>query len=240
LTEAGYSVSVICPKAYGFERSHETIDGIEIYRHPTWEASGAIGYIVEYGWALAAEFVLALRIYLRTRFRILQACNPPDTIFLIALFFKLLGVRFVFDQHDLAPELFEAKFGCKGFLYRLVQLAERLTFKTADMAIATNDSCRAIALSRGGVSPDHSSVVRGCPDLDTFRLPAAQHDLKQGRTHLVLYVGIMGPQDGVDLFLESIAHSVTDRGRRNTLFVLIGSGTELPRLKALAVGSTLG
>src|SRR5271165_3449032 len=110
LTEAGYSVSIICPNGRGFERSHETLDGIEIHRLATWEASGPIGYFVEYGWALANEFVLAFQIYSRTRFRILQACNPPDTIFLVALFFKLFGVRFVFDQHDLMPELFEARF----------------------------------------------------------------------------------------------------------------------------------
>jgi glycosyltransferase involved in cell wall biosynthesis len=203
LTGAGYSVSIICPKGRGFERSNETLDGIEIYRHSTWEASGRAGYLIEYGWALAAELALALKVYARTRFRILQACNPPDTIFLVALFFKLLGVRFVFDQHDLAPELYETKFGRKGLIYRLVRLAERLTFQTADVAIATNDSCREIALRRGRISPDRSIVVRGCPDLNDFRLPPPRADLKQGLAHLVVYVGIMGPQDGVDLLLAA-------------------------------------
>src|SRR5208337_2449515 len=135
LTEAGYQVSIICPKGRGFEQSRETLDGIQIYRHGVWEASGALAYLIEYAWALVAEFALALRIYARTRFRILQACNPPDTIFFIGLFFKLLGVRFIFDHHDPTPELYEARFLRKGFLYWLVCLAERLTFRTADVTI---------------------------------------------------------------------------------------------------------
>ncbi len=234
LSEAGYRVSVICPEGRGFERPRETLDGIEIYRHRIWEASGTVAYLIEYGWALTAEFALALRIYRRTHFRILQACNPPDTIFLIGLFFKLLGVRFIFDHHDPAPELYMARFLRKGCLYRLLRLAERLTFRTADVTISTNDSLREIALVRGGISPDRSFVVRGCPDLRDFPLRGPKPELREGRKHLVLYVGVMGPQDGVGLLLESIEYLVKKKGRRDTLFVLIGSGTELPRLKALA------
>ena len=234
LTEAGYHVSIICPKGRGFERSRETLAGIEVYRHGIWEASGALGYLVEYGWALVAEFVLALRIYIRTHFRILQACNPPDTIFLIAFFFKLLGVRFIFDHHDPAPELYQARFLRRGLLHWLISLAERLTFRTADLTIATNDSIKEIALVRGGVSPDRSFVVRGCPDLDEFRPRGPRPELKEGRRHLVVYVGVMGPQDGVDLLLDSIEYLVKKKGRHDTLFVLIGQGTELPPLKARA------
>jgi hypothetical protein len=142
LTEAGYYVSVICPKGRAFEKPHETLEGIEVYRYRTWEASGAPSYLVEYSWALVAEFWLALKIYARSRFRILQACNPPDNIFLIALFFKLFGVRFVYDQHDPIPELCEVRFPCNDFLRWTARLAERLTFRTADVAIATNTSCR--------------------------------------------------------------------------------------------------
>ncbi len=234
LSEAGYRVSVICPKGRGFEQSRETLDGIEIYRHRIWGASGTVAYFIEYGWALTAEFVLALRIYRRTRFRILQACNPPDTIFLIGFFFKLLGVRFIFDHHDPAPELYVAKFLRKGFLYRLLRLAERLTFRTADVTISTSDSLREIALGRGRVSPDRVFVVRGCPDLRDFPSQGPKPELREGRKHLVLYVGMMGPQDGVGLLLESIEYLVKKKSRRDTLFVLIGSGTELPRLRARA------
>jgi len=232
LTEAGYRVSIICPKGRGFEQSRETLEGIDIYRHRIWEASGPLGYLVEYGWAVAAEFFIALRVYARTRFRILQACNPPDTIFLIGLFFKLFGVRFIFDHHDLNPELFETKFERKGLFYRLVCLAERLTFRTADVAIATNESFQEIARSRGGVLPERSFVVRSCPELNYFRPQSARPELKQGRDHLVVYLGVMGAQDGVDLLLESIRYLVEQQNRNDALFALIGPGTELPKLKA--------
>jgi glycosyltransferase involved in cell wall biosynthesis len=234
LQQAGYRVSVIGPKSRGFERARETRAGIEIYRHPIWEASGSLGYLAEYAWALAAEFALALRIFARTRFRILQACNPPDTIFLIARFFKLFGVRSIFDHHDLNPELYEAKFGRRDWGYRLVSLAERCTYRTADVAIATNESYREVALERGRMPPDRVFVVRSSPDLSKVHKTEPQPELRAGREHLVLYLGVMGPQDGVDLLLEAIAHLVKNSLRTDTFFVLIGSGPELPRLKALA------
>jgi glycosyltransferase involved in cell wall biosynthesis len=234
LRDAGFIVSVICPRGHGFEQNRETLEGIEIYRHPIWEASGPLGYVVEYGWALAAEFFLALRIYARTRFRILQACNPPDTIFFIGLFFKIFGVRFIFDHHDLNPELFEAKFGKRGFFYRLICWAERLTFRTATVSIATNESYREIALTRGGMKPGRVFVVRSSPDLEKTRRVAPQPGLKDGKKYLVAYLGVMGPQDGLDLLLESVEFIVKQKNRRDTLFVLIGAGTELPRLKAMA------
>jgi glycosyltransferase involved in cell wall biosynthesis len=234
LSEAGYRVSVICPKGRGFDASRETREGIEIYRHRLWEASGLLGYFFEYAWALAAEFVLALRVYARTRFRVLQACNPPDTIFLIALFFKLFGVRFIFDHHDLNPELYEAKFGRRGLEYKLVCLAERLTFRTADVAIATNESYRDIALTRGGMRRERTFVVRSYPDLNRLQRVTAEPALKEGRPYLAVYLGVMGPQDGIDLLLESIAVMTKQWGREDVLFALIGSGTELPRLKMLS------
>jgi glycosyltransferase involved in cell wall biosynthesis len=240
LRDAGFKVSVIGPKGHGFEQSRETLEGIEIYRHPIWEASGPLGYLAEYGWALTAEFFLALKVYLRTRFRILHAANPPDTIFLIGLFFKLFGVRFIFDHHDLNPELFEAKFAKRGFFYQLVCLAERLTFRTADVSIATNESYREIALARGGVNPERVFVVRSSPDLKQIRRLPPRPELKEGKASLVAYVGVMGPQDGLDLLLDSIEYIVKRRDRRDTLFVMIGAGTELPPLKALAAQKGLG
>jgi glycosyltransferase involved in cell wall biosynthesis len=234
LRDAGYRVSVICPKARGFERSRETLEGIEIYRYRIWEASGPLGYFVEYTMALAAQFRLALRVYARTRFRILQACNPPDTIFLVGLFFKLFGVRFIFDHHDLNPELYEAKFGRRDFGYRLVCWAERQTFRTADVSIATNVSYREVARVRGNMPAKRIFVVRSCPDLSKIRKSAAQPELKEDRRFLVVYLGVMGPQDGLELLLESIDSIVHRSQRQDILFVLIGSGTELPRLKALA------
>ncbi len=234
LRDAGYRVAVICPKGSGFQKSRETLEGIEIYRYWLWEASGPLGYLLEYSWALTAQFLFALRVYVRTRFRVLQACNPPDTIFVIGLFFKLFGVRFIFDHHDLNPELYEAKFQRRGFGYRLVCWAERLTFRTADVSIATNESYREVALTRGGMSRERTFVVRSCPDLARIRIRPPQPELKQGRRHLVVYLGVMGHQDGLDLLLESIAFLTKLRNCEDTLFVLIGAGPELPRLKVLA------
>jgi glycosyltransferase involved in cell wall biosynthesis len=234
LRDAGYRVSIICPKGSGFQKSRETLEGIEIYRHWLWEASGPLGYLLEYSWALTAQFLLSLRAYARTRFRVLQACNPPDTIFLIGRFFKLFGVRFIFDHHDLNPELYETKFQRHDFGYKLVCWAERWTFRTADVSIATNESYREVALTRGGMRRERTFVVRSCPDLARIRIRPPQPELKEGRRHLVVYLGVMGHQDGLDLLLESIAFLTKLRNCEDTLFVLIGSGPELPRLKVLA------
>jgi glycosyltransferase involved in cell wall biosynthesis len=234
LSEAGYGVSVICPKSTMFEKSRETVDGIEIFRHRGWRAQGKLGYIFEYGWALIAEFYLALIAYKRTRFRVLQVCNPPDTAFLIGLFFKLLGVRFVFDHHDLSPELYSVKFGRRGLVYRAVCLAEWLTFRTADMSLATNESFREIAIMRGGMKPERVVVVQTCADLREIDPVVNRPELKQGNPYLVVYVGNMGVQDDVDLLLKSIDHILNQAHRRDILFVLIGQGSEVPRLKALS------
>jgi glycosyltransferase involved in cell wall biosynthesis len=235
LTEAGYRVSVICPKSRGFEKSRETLEGIEIYRHALREAASPLGYLVEYTWALTAQFLLALRIYRRTRFRIVHACNPPDLMFLVALVFKLFGVRLIFDHHDLNPELWEAKFGARrGLFHWLLCLAERLTFRTADVSIATNESYREVALTRGGMRPERVFIVRSSPDLARIRRGPPQPEMKRGRALLVLYLGTMGPQEGVDLMLQSAEHIVRRRGREDVSFVFIGGGSEIPRLKAQA------
>jgi len=233
LRDAGYRVSVISIKGAGLEQRHETIDGIEIYRHRVWEASGALGYLLEYSFALAAQFCLALRIYFRTRFRILHAWNPPDTMFLIARFFKLFGVRFIFDHLDLCPELYLAKFNRQDVFYRLVCLAERMTFRTATVSLSTNQSYREVAIERGGMPPDRVFIVRVTPEPEKMRRGPPRPELKHGETHLVAYLGVMGPQDGVDLLIESIEYIVKQKRRDDIQFTLMGSGTETPRLKAL-------
>lgn len=234
LRDAGYRVSVICPKGKEvFTAGYEVLDGIEIYRHRIWEASSMSGYLLEYGVAFAAEFLLTLRVFARTRFRILQACNPPDTIFLIALFLKPLGVRFIFDQHDLGPELFEAKFGKHSRVFhKLVRLAEQCSFRAANTCIATNESFKEIAVRRGGKDPERVFVVRNCPDLSKFRRTHVRSVNKFGKPLVVAYVGFMGTQDGLDLLLESIEHLVKREGRQDTHFVLVGGGTVLAELRA--------
>jgi glycosyltransferase involved in cell wall biosynthesis len=240
LRDAGYRVSVICPKGSGFSAGYETLDGIEIYRHRAWEASGIAGYLLEYSVALAAEFLLALKIFARTRFRILQACNPPDTIFLIGLLLKPLGVRFIFDQHDLGPELFEAKFGKhSGPLYRLARLFELCSYRVASTCIVTNESFREFAITRGGKRPESVFVVRNCPDLTTFRRLQLRVGNKFGRSLLVVYVGFMGKQDGLDLLLDSIEHIVKRENRQDTHFLLVGGGDVLPELQEVIAKKNL-
>src|SRR5882724_6056040 len=234
LLAAGYRVSIISPKAPGCEASEETLEGIEIYRHWVWGARGRVGYVFEYGFALMAEFYLAWKAYARSRFSVLQGCNPPDTIFLIAMAFKPLGVRFVFDHHDLSPELYEAKFEKRGLMYKIVRLAERLTFRAADLSIATNGSYKNIAIERGNMKPEDVFIVQTCADLSEVSRGQEKPELKRGKRHTVLYVGVMERQDGVRLLIESIAYLVKQRGREGTQFVLVGSGTELPALKKLA------
>jgi len=236
LRDAGYQVSVICPKGEGAQKSHEVIDAIHVYRHPLpLEASGALGYAIEYASALAFEFALALRVLLTRGFDAIHACNPPDLIFLVGGFFKLFGKRFLFDHHDVNPELFEAKFGHRGMLYRLMLLLERLTFRVADVSIATNESFRTVALERGRMQPDRVFVVRSGPDLNRMQQVPPDPSLKRGRTYLVGYVGVMGNQDGLDLLLEAVRHIVHTRGRSDVHFGLAGYGTELAGLRALAV-----
>ncbi|MGA2334978.1 MAG: glycosyltransferase family 4 protein [Terriglobales bacterium] len=236
LRDAGYRVAVVCPKGTGpCAATYENLEGIEIYRHRRWEASRTTEYLLEYSLALAAELFLTLKVFARTRFRILQACNPPDTIFLIALLLKPLGVRFIFDHHDLSPELFESKFGKgTGLFYRLTRWAEFCSFKAAKVCIATNESFKEIAVSRGRKRPEEVFVVRNCPDLTSLRDRPSLPDAKFGKSLLVVYVGFMGPQDGLHLLLEAIEHLVKHEHRQDTHFVLVGGGSELPTLRALA------
>jgi glycosyltransferase involved in cell wall biosynthesis len=235
LQAAGYEVSVICPKGKDAMKSHEVIDGVAVYRHPLpLEARGALGYLLEYGSALFWEFALTLRVLFARGFDVIHACNPPDLIFLIGGFFKLFGKRFVFDHHDLNPELYEAKFGRRDGFYRLLCGTEKATFKLADMSIATNQSYRQIAIERGGMAPDKVVVVRSGPNLDRVRILPPTPALKKGRTYLVGYVGVMGAQEGIQYLLEAARHIVYDLGRQDIQFALVGGGPELDNLKKLA------
>jgi glycosyltransferase involved in cell wall biosynthesis len=234
LRDTGYAVSVICPKGKkSCTASHEVLDGIHIYRHRMWEASSTLGYLLEYIFALIAEFYLVLKVFTHTRFRVLQGCNPPDTIFLIGLLLKPFGVRFIFDHHDLSPELFEAKFGKSNWLLSaFTRFAEKCSFKVADVSIATNDAFKEVAVTRGGKHPDRVFVVRNCPDIANLHRAPLQPEIKCGKPLLVVYVGFMGKQDGLDLLLQSIEHLVKHEKRVDTHFVLVGGGTVLPELRA--------
>ena len=236
LRDAGYAISIICPTGKGYEKKFEELEGIAIHRYNLpMEGEGAKGYAIEYTVALFWTFVLCWRVLFTRGFDVIHACNPPDLFFLIGGFFKLLGKKFVFDHHDINPELYEAKFGRRDFFWKLMVALERWTFRTADVSLATNESYRRIAIERGGMDPGRVFVVRSGPSLERMRIRPPVPELKRGRRFLVGYVGVMGRQEGIDLLLQSARILVRDMGRDDVHFGLVGGGTSLEEMKALAV-----
>jgi glycosyltransferase involved in cell wall biosynthesis len=236
LKRAGYVVSLISPTGKGCESLYEEINGIRIYRHrlPP-EHSSPLGYIREYAYALWSEWRLAHKVRRECGFQVIHACNPPDLIFLVALWFKVLyGTQFIFDHHDLCPELYESKFKRRGLFYHVLRLAERLTYLSADAVITPNESYREIAVLRGNKRPERVHVVRSAPDLAWFKRVAANPIYRRGRRYLVGYLGVMAEFDGIDHLIKAARELVVNRGRRDIQFCLIGSGPMLESLKTLA------
>jgi len=235
LVRAGYQVSVICPVGKGYEARYEEREGVAIYRHPLpAEGSGAVGYLVEYSAALFWELRLAFKVLMTRGFDVIHACNPPDLIFLVGLVFKLFGKNFIFDHHDINPELYIAKFGRKGAFYRLMVLLERLTFMTADISLATNQSYKEIAVGRGKMDPARVFIVRSGPNLKKFRPVPPLKELKDGHRYMVGYVGVMGKQEGINYLLDAARIIIRTKGRDDVCFVIIGGGTEADALQAYA------
>ena len=234
LVDAGYDVAVICPQGSSYDRERFVQrDGVEIHRYPLRTASGGPSeYAREYGIALAHTMKRALRL---GRFDIVHACNPPDLLFLVALPLKRRGTSFLFDQHDLVPELYLSRFGRgKDPLYRATLLLERATYRVADVVISPNDSYRQIALKRGGKRPDDVFVVRSGPALDLFEPVPPDESLKRGAPHLLCYLGVMGPQDGVDYALRSLAHLRNGLQRDDWHAVFVGAGDRFDAMRALS------
>ena len=241
LKAAGAEVSVICPTGKGFEAREEVIDGINVYRHTLpLDASGAMGYLLEYGAALFHEMRLTLKVWRRHGIDVIQGCNPPDLIFLVALPLKMFGIKYIFDHHDINPELYEAKFNRRDFFWRLMCWFEKWTFKTANVSIATNESYKKIAVERGNMDPDDVYVVRSGPDLTRLIEQPKTDKWHNGRQFMVGYVGVMGDQEGIDLLLESIQHLVNEQGREDIQFVLVGGGPSLDTLKNMSDEMGLG
>ena len=236
LAGAGYEVSVISPKGPGATASRETIEGIHVYRHDMpLEADSPRGYLVEYAVALWREWRLARCVRRERGFEVVEVCNPPDLLFLVAGWFKLLyGTRVVFDHHDISPELYEAKYGRRDLFYQLLRLAERLTFATADVVMSTNESYRAVALTRGHKHPEDVFVVRNGPDLSRFVETPPDPSYKRGRRYLVGYVGTMGEQEGIDHLLRAVRIIVNDLGRQDFSFTIIGGGPAVEGLRRLS------
>jgi len=235
LRDAGHAVSIICPTGRGYEKRYEVIEGVHIWRYslPT-EGAGALGYAVEYSVALVKAFYLSLKVALVRGFDVVHACNPPDLFFLIGGFFKLFGKKFLFDHHDANPELYEAKFGRRDLFWKLMCWLERMTFRTADVSLATNESYRRIAVERGGMPPERVYVVRSGPSLERMRITAPDEKLKKGKRYLIGYVGVMGRQEGIDLLLQAARTLVFDLGRKDVHFGMVGGGTSLDEMQKLA------
>jgi len=234
LRAAGWRVTVVCPKGEGARRWHERIDGIEVFRYPLpTTAAGMVAHLAEYAVAMPASLILALLAWRGRRFDVVHACNPPDFFFPIGRLFRALGSAFIYDQHDLAPEVYVAQGGRKGGpVHRFLRWCERATYRSADAVIATNQTYRRFAIERGGVPAEHVHVVRSSPDPKRIFPVEPDPAISDGRRFLVSYLGTMGPQDGVDLFVEA-ARTVSAAMPGQVRFVAMGGGNQLDVLRQL-------
>jgi glycosyltransferase involved in cell wall biosynthesis len=235
LVADGYQVAVVCPKGKG-DPAYQVVDTVELHKYRPYAPGGSkLGFVAEYAYSFAGTAWLTLKARRSGRFTVMQACNPPDIFWPIALALRLLDrTRFVFDHHDLCPELFQSRFpGGPKLPYRALRFLERRTHRTADRVIATNDSYRDIAIKRSGKAQGEVTVVRSGPDPRRMRRGQAKPELRRGRTYLATYIGVMGPQDGVDIVLRAAAVVVHELHREDIAFTLIGSGDCFDDLVAL-------
>jgi glycosyltransferase involved in cell wall biosynthesis len=235
LVSAGYRVAVVCPKGSG-DPAYQVIDSVELYKYRPYAPGGSkVSFIAEYAYSFLATTWGALKARRSGRFAVIQACNPPDIFWPLALAFRALErTRFVFDHHDLCPELFRSRFPSGPKLpYKGLLALERRTHQAADHVIATNDSYREIAMTRGGKRADEVTVVRTGPDLRRLRPGEPDPELRRGHRYLVAYIGVMGPQDGVDIVVRAADIVVSKLGRDDIAFTLIGSGDCFDDLVAL-------
>jgi len=228
LRGAGYQVSVICPSAKGLVW-HESVNGVHVYRFPqNSEAHGFLGYLWEYGFSTVAIFLLSLLVWARDGFDVIHAANPSDTLVFIAAFHKLFGKRFVFDHHDLSPEMYNANFGNRAnrVVYHVLVWLEKFSCRLADHVIATNESYKQVEMERSGVPAERITIVRNGPDLRRF--PAGDSDpaLPSNRKAVIGYVGLMGPHDGIDCLLRALNHLVYSLRRTDFECVLVGGVSE--------------
>lgn len=236
LFEAGYRVSVICPKGPG-DPAFAELEGIRLHKYrPAPPTAGFLSFAYEFAYCWIRTALLATRIHRRERLDVIQACNPPDTYFVLAACFKLFGVRFVYDQHDPSPEVFRSRFPNRegGLLHRTLLLMEAATYRLADHVIVTNDSFRQMAIDRGGQTREGTTVVRSGPIASVMRRGDMDTSVREGRRYLCCWLGIMGPQDGVDLLLDVVARLVQKRERTDCQFALMGYGDCLDDLKQQA------
>lgn len=234
LKQQGADVSIISPKMFGLNKFFEIIEGIDIYRHPMpIEAENAFGFFLEYSSALLWHLFLLIKIYFHKRIHVILGCTPPDLVFLPAMFFKIAGVKYVYYQLDLNPELYLSKFHKKGFFHKMLIVLERLSFFFADYSIVPNESFKSLAISRGKMNPEKIAVIRSGPDLDRIKNTAGDIKYKIGKKYLVGYLGAICKQDSLDLLIETIKY--ISNIRQDVHFAIVGDGPDLLRIKELAV-----
>lgn len=236
LAENGYVVSVICPTGKGYDKEYEYLNGVHIYRHKLpKEGNGALGYAREYYCALRDEYRLAKKIYKERGFHVIHGCNPPDDIYMVAKRFKKYGVDYVFDHHDICPELYEAKFWKKtGLLYKSQLWLERNTYKHCVFAFVTNESYKKIAIERGGMNSNDVFVLRSGPKLERLRIVPAKKEIKRGKKYMVGYVGVIGQQEGIEYLLNAASYIKNDLKRNDIFWGIVGGGPHLEQLKKLS------
>ncbi len=233
LAREGYTVSVICPKGKGYNEDYEYLEGVHIYRHDLpKEGNGPIGYAREYFSALWHEYRLARKIYKERGFHVIHGCNPPDNIYMVASRFKGKGVDYVFDHHDICPELYEAKFGkTSGPLYKSQLWLERHTYDHCTFAFVTNESYKEIAIRRGGMSPDKVHVLRSGPRLERLKIQSPKPEIKRGKRFMVGYLGVIGQQEGIEYLLEAARYLRDEKGRDDIFWGIVGGGPHLEALR---------
>ena len=236
LRDAGYEVSVVCPKGAG-DAAYSVLDGVHLYKYrPFPPITRQILFVAEYAYSVLATFANLVRAWRRRPFSVVQLCNPPDVLWAAAVPFKLARrVRVVFDQHDLCPELYRSRFpDGPAAVHRALLCTERITYRLADRVISMNESYRAVALARGRKAPAHVRVVRTGPDPARMCRTKPDPAARRGHRYLLAYLGVMGPQDGVDLALRAMHHIVHTRGRTDVALTLMGDGDAAPALRRLA------
>ena len=237
LRDYGFQVSIIGPKGTKeYRESYICIEGIHVYQYrvPT-SANKYITYIAEYGLAMLLTFLLSFRVLFRHGFDVIHAANPPDTFFMIGLFYRLLGKKFVFDQHDLSPEVFQVKFnGRMSSLHKLLLFLEWCSYRAAHLIITPNLAVKRFAIERGRFDDSRVFVVRNVPALERIKLVTPEPELKKGRRFLLAYVGAMEVQDGVENILYALHDLIYKRDRQDVSLVMMGDGGHAPTLRALA------
>ncbi len=237
LRDNGYQVCIIAPKGTTeFRESYICIEGIHIYRYsiPTI-GNNYVAFIAEYGIALLMTFLLSIKVLFRHGFDVIHAANPPDLFFMIGLFYKPFGKKFIFDQHDLAPEMFLVKFKDRmRVLHKLLNLLARWSYRTAALIITSNESQKQAATTLGDCVPGKVFVVRNGPNMESFKPVTPEPELKRGRRFLLAYEGVMAIQDGVEYTLYALHELVYKRGRQDVSLVLMGDGEHASLLRALS------